>query len=135
MTDEALIRAALEERLAAITAPLSTAWENAPFSPVSETPYQRVNLLRAQPENHEMGTSRRHLGILQVTLMYPQSNGPKDAEERAGALAAWFPRGLSLTKGAVVVTIDGTPYVMAGFQDEDRYSVPIRVPYFANISG
>ena len=131
---EAKIRAALEERLAALAPAVATAYENAPYKPVEGTPYQRVNLLRADVENPEMGGSKRALGLFQVTLFYPRGKGPGPAETRADLLAAHFPKGLSLTKDGYVITIDGTPRIMAGFEDGDRWAVPVRVPYFSNIS-
>jgi hypothetical protein len=128
------IRAALEVRLAAQLPAIDTAYENATYSPSAATPYQRVELMRAQPENPTYDAFKRKKGVLQVTLMYPQAAGPGAAEARADALGLWFPRGLTLTSGGIVVVIDGTPYVMAGFQDGDRWSVPVRIPYFSNIS-
>lgn len=131
---DASIRAALETRLAAQTPPIDTAYENATYSPSAATPYQRVELMRAQPENPTYDAFKRKLGVMQVTLMYPQATGPGAAEARADALSAWFPRGLTLTSGAVTVIIDKTAYVMAGFQDGDRWSVPVRISYYSNIS-
>ncbi len=131
---EAAIRAALETRLSLLTPALSTAWENVTFSPDETLPYQRAHLLRAQPENPTFDTFKRKLGVLQVTLFYPQQDGPANADARADLLAAWFPRGLAMTSGGYVVTVDGTPYVMPGFQDEDRWAVPVRIPYYSNIS-
>lgn len=135
MTDEAKIRAALESRLSAMAGVITTAWENEDFTPpVDGAAYQMVRLMRAQPESPTIDTFRRHVGFLQVTICFPQSTGPGDAEDYAGTLAAWFPKRLSLTSGGVVVTIEGTPYVMPGFDDDERYVVPVRIPYFSNIS-
>lgn len=135
MSDKS-IRAALEERLDALLPALATQWENIEFSPpAANLPYQRVHMMRAQPENPEAAGSKlkRHLGVMQVTLMYPQNVGPGDAETRAAALSEQFKRGTSLTKDGVTVTVDGTPHVMAGFQDGDRWAVPVRIPYFSNV--
>lgn len=131
---EKKIRAALEERLAALGPALSTAYENQDFTPVPGTAYQRVNLLRADPEDPEFGPMKRHLGIFQVTLFYPQGDGPGTAEARADLLVAHFKRKTSLTKDGVVVTIDGTPRVLPGFNDGDRWVVPVRIPYFSHIN-
>lgn len=133
MSDVA-IRAALEQRLAAQAPALSTAYENVDFSPADGVPYQRVNLMRATPENPTFDGFTRELGILQVTLMYPLGAGPGVAELRAKALKEWFPRRLNISSGGIVVVIDGAAYVMAGFRDEDRWAVPVRIPYFSNIS-
>ena|SRR3990167_5476424 len=131
---EPLIRAALEARLAAMSPALATAHENETYTPVNGTPYQRINLLRAQPENPEAGTFRQALGIFQVTLFYPQNAGPGAAEARAKLIADWFPRALSLTASGVTVTISRAAYIMAGFQDGDRWACPVRIFYQANIA-
>ena len=132
---EPLIRAALETRLAALTLTpaLATAYENVAFTPVAGTPYQRVNLMRAQPANPEAGRFQQMQGIFQVTLEYPQNVGPSAAETRAKAVADWFYRTLSLTASGVTVTINRASYIMAGFVDGDRWAVPVRIFYLANI--
>jgi hypothetical protein len=132
---DAAIRKALETRLAAIATPLSTAYENDSFEPVPGTPYQRVHLLPAEPETPEMtGTFKRFSGFMQVSLMYPQGTGPGDATVRAKAIQDWFSKNLSLVADGITVTMEKAPYVMAGFADGDRWVVPVRVYYFANIS-
>lgn len=132
---EALVRQALEVRLAAIASPLPTAWENADFTPPADgAAWQRVDLLRAEPENPEFGPMKRLLGVLQVTLFYPASDGPGDADAKAVAIADWFKRGTTLAQGGVTVTIDKTPYVMPGFRDGNSWAVPVRIPYYSNIS-
>jgi len=133
MSDPA-IRAALEVRLAAMSPALATAYENVAYTPVAGTPYQRVNLLRAQPANPEAGRFQQAQGIFQVTLEYPSNVGPSVAEARAKLLADWFYRTLSLTASGVIVTINKASYIMAGFVDGDRFAVPVRVFYIANIS-
>lgn len=131
---EPAIRVALEVRLAALTPALATAYENAAYTPVAGTPYQRVALMRAQPANPEAGTFQQMQGIFQVTLEYPQNVGPNAAEARAKLLADWFYRTLSLTASGVIVTINRASYIMAGFVDGDRWAVPVRIFYLANIS-
>lgn len=131
---DAKVRQALETRLAQMAPALATVFENTPYTPKAGVPYQRVDLMRAPPENPEMGSFKRLLGVLQVTLFYPQQKGPAAAEARADAIAAWFPRSLSMSKDGVVVTVDGDAHVMQGFQDGDRWAVPVRIPYFSNIS-
>jgi hypothetical protein len=128
------IRQALEARLDAMAPPLATAYENSDFTPVGGTPYQRVHLMPAEPDNPTMDSFRRLQGFFQVTLFYPQSAGSADVMARAEAVRAQFPHKLSLVKDGVTVQIDGTPYIMAGFADGDRWAVPVRIPYFANLS-
>jgi hypothetical protein len=131
---EPLIRAALEARLAAMSPAIVIAYENVNYVPVVNTPYARINLMRAQPANPEAGKFQQAQGIFQVTLEYPQNVGPGVVEARAKAIADWFPRALSLSASGIVVTIMRAAYIMAGFADGDRWAVPVRVFYQANIS-
>lgn len=128
------IRAALETRLAGMSPGLATQWENAAFTPVAGTPYQAVSLVMATPQSPTIGDGfYRELGFLQVTLRYPQNAGAGAADAQARAIRAWFPRGLSLTAGGVTVTVSATADIRPGFIDGDRYAVPVRIAFFANI--
>lgn len=128
------IRAALESQLNAMTPALTTVWENSTVTPTSGTPYQRTNLLRANPDNPTIGaTHYRELGVFQVSLHYPLNAGPSPAETRAELVRTQFKRGTTLTSGGITVTIDGTPTIASGFVDGDRWVVPVSIPYWANI--
>ena len=128
------IRAALEAQLNAMTPALTTVWENSTVTPTSGTPYQRTNLLRANPDNPTIGaTHYRELGVFQVSLHYPLNAGPSPAETRAELVRTQFKRGTTLTSGGITVTIDGTPTIASGFVDGDRWVVPVSIPYWANI--
>lgn len=128
------IRAALEAALAAMTPAIDTAWENGEgYEPTKDTPYQRVNILFARPDNPEVGRSYMQRGFMQVTLMYPPEKGPSTAGARAELLRSTFYRTRALVSGSVTVTIEFTPEIMPGFRDGDRYAVPVRVPFFADI--
>jgi hypothetical protein len=128
------VRAALEGALAAMSSPLATAWENRePPTVNNATPYQRANLLTATPENLEMSSAWTERGFMQVTLCYPQGAGAGDAMSRAQAIRDAFPRGRTLTESGVTVLISGTPAIMPPLNEGDRYVVPVRVPFRANI--
>jgi hypothetical protein len=129
-----LIRIALETHLNTISPLIQTAYENVPFTPVTGVPYQQVFLLPATPANPTMGDGYyREQGIFQVTLMYPLQAGPKTAADKAEAIRTAFKRGLTLTSWSVNVTIDRTPEIGEGRVDGDRWSVPIKIRWFANI--
>jgi hypothetical protein len=130
---EALVRIALETRLNAMAGGLTTAWENQDFTPTPDVAYQRAAILPAEPQPLSMTTLVRLSGLLQVTLMYPQSSGPGAAQQQAELLRTWFPRALAMVAGGVVVQVERTPYVMQGSADGDRWALPVRVRYFANI--
>jgi len=126
------IRAALETALAAMSPALATAWENLPYVPVVGTPYQRVNLLLADPDNPEMGRFTQERGFLQVQLVYPLGTGPGAAAERAELIRDTFYRGLALTASGVTTTIEKTPEIAPARIEEDRYVVTCRIRFFAN---
>lgn len=128
------IRQALEKHLATLAPSISTAYENADFTPVNGVAYQRANLLPAAPDNSSMGDKYyRELGVFQVTLYYPVSTGPKDAYTRAESVKTLFKRGTTLTQGGVDVTIIFTPTINPAFYSDDRYCLPISIYYQADI--
>jgi len=130
-----LIRKALEKRLGSMTPALATAFENVAFTPAAGTPYQRVNLLPATPDNATLGDAYyRENGLFQVTLLYPQLAGPAAAEARAEAVRAHFKRGTSITESGVTTLITRTPSIAPALIDGDRYVIPITITYQAEIN-
>jgi hypothetical protein len=129
-----LIRAALEGRLAAMSPSLATAYENVPFKPTNGTAYQAVYVLFAQPDNREIGRQYVARGFMQVSLFYPQGAGSAPAATRAELIRTTFPRGLSLTNGGVIVTIERTPEILPGRNEDDRFVLPVRIPFYAPVS-
>lgn len=130
------IRRAIEQRLYTMDAiPFPTAWQNATFKPIAGIPYQRTEMIPAIPEHaSNMSSFTREQGLYQVTLLYPRDGGPNPAEGRFELIKARFPKGLNIVQDGVTVTISGTPYCQTATRDGDRWSVPIRIPYYANIS-
>lgn len=127
-----LVRSALEVAVAAMSPALSTAYENAPFTPVNGTPYQRVWLMPNTPDNPEMGGWMTERGILQIDLCYPLNAGPSAATARAELIRTTFHRGASFTASGVTTTIERTPEIMPGRVEDDRFVVPVRVRFFAH---
>jgi hypothetical protein len=127
------IRVALETALNGMSPALSTAWENASFAPVAGTPFQRVHILFAQPENREFGSRHRELGYMQVTLMYPLQVGTSLVNARAELIRSTFYRGAAFVNSGVTVTVSETAEVSPGGVDGDRYSVPVKIKFFSNI--
>lgn len=133
MTTSAL-RAALSVALNSISPALACAWENVAFTPVNGTPYQRVSMLRAAPENPSIGSRmHREVGVLQVTLCYPLGFGPQPAEARAELIRTAFGRGASFMAPGATAHITTTPAVAAGYIEADRYCVPVSIRFHANI--
>lgn len=127
-----LIRAALEARLKAAAPTFPTGWDNTPLKPVPAEPYQIVNLLFATPDNPELSGGYRELGYMQVALMYPLKDGSGPAAVKAKAIRDLFPYALTITNGAVKVTINRTPAILTGTVDGDRWRVPVRIDWHSN---
>jgi hypothetical protein len=128
------VRQALETHLASLTPAIATAYENKDFTPVTGTPYQRVNLLPAEPDNSTMGqTFYREQGLLQVMLCYPNNATALPAQTRAEAIKTHFKRGTTLEQAGLKVHIINTPRVGVGFNDNDRYCIPVTIFYLADV--
>lgn len=126
------IKAALETALNGMTA-LSTNWENTAFLPVAGNAYQQVNILFAEPDNVEYGRTHRELGYMQCKLMYPLQAGTATATTRAELIRSTFYRGASFTASGVTVIIERTPEIGAGSVEGDRWAIPVKIRFFANI--
>lgn len=127
------IRTALETALNSMSPAVSTAWENVAFTPVAGTAYQRVDVLFAEPANEEYGAGHREQGYMQVKLMYPLQVGTGTVAARAELIRTTFYRGASFTSGGVTVIVERTPEVSPGSVEGDRYAIPVKVRFFANI--
>lgn len=131
---QAAVRIALETRLAAMVGVLPTVHQNEKYTPVAGTPYQHVALLPADPANPTLGNSfYRERGLFQITLFYPLLNGTAAGSAVAGAIVAWFPRGLTLTQSGITTLINKTPAVAPGFENDGWWVIPVRVPYTADV--
>jgi hypothetical protein len=127
------IRQCFEARLALMPA-LSTAYENVTFTPVTGTPYQKVNLLPAQPDNAALGDGYyREQGLFQVTLCYPNSGGAALAEARAELVIQHFKRATRMEKNNQAVLVTRTPSKAPAFVSGDRYCIPISIYYQSEI--
>jgi hypothetical protein len=129
------IQAAFELELATMAGDLPTQFGNAPFD-IPDGPYQRVDLVPADPDNPTMGDDYyRDTGFFQVMLRYPLGQGTGAALDRAHDLRRHFKRGRVLQHAGVSVVIAATPAIRAGLYDSDRYCVPVRIAYFAHQTG
>ncbi len=130
----AIIRAALEKRLAAQSPTIATAFENVVFSATTGVPYQRVNLLPATPDNSIMGAaSYFEQGIFQVTLCYPIGTGPADCEAQVQLLRTWFKRATTMLEQGITVMVTDTPAVGGAAMVDDRFCVPVSISYRAQV--
>lgn len=130
----ALIRKALEKRLASVLPSMVVAFENVAFSPTANVPYQRVSLLPNTPDDDQIGSSTYfERGIFQVTVCFPIGNGPAACEARTQLVKDAFKRGTSLVEGAVTVIIMNAPSASSAMIDGDRFCIPVSVRYQAQV--
>lgn len=129
------IQAALETALKSIAPAIDTVYQNVSYQPKSGVPYQRVNLIPTDVANPAVGDAlKRYEGFFQVMLCYPAGKGTKDAAERAEKIEQTFSYGKQFAHGGITVRVRSSPVIRQGFIDEDRWCVPIRVYYYADIN-
>ena len=132
------VKIAMEKRLALVSGALPTARENMNFTPTVGVAYQRVNFLRAAPEDLTKGRKLTRIrGILQVSLFYPSpaATGTTLPDSMASSVAAMFKPVLTLTEGGTKVFITETAAISTGFAEGDRWVVPVSIPWYADIYG
>jgi hypothetical protein len=128
------IRNALENALAAITPAIDIVHENQSYVPIAGQPFAEAYVLFATPANPTMGDGfYQELGIFQINLQYPTEVGTADAAAQAQLIRDAFPRGATFVFGGVTVQVDRTPEIGAGTVDGDRWFLPIRVRWHADI--
>ena len=93
-------------------------------------------LMPATAQNPTMGDGfYREVGIFQVNLLYPMQLGSLAAVTQAQKIQALFKRGAAFVNGGVTVRIMTTPTIGAGAQDTERFMVPVKISYAADIFG
>lgn len=127
------IRAALSTALNSMSPALATAWENGAFKATPGTAFQEVNMLFAAPVNDEMSSRHQEIGYMQVKLMYPLQAGTNAAETRAELIRTTFKRGYTFTYSGVTALITDTPEISPGSVEGDRYALPVKIKFTAQI--
>jgi len=128
------IRKLLEVQLNTVGGVFPTAFENVPFTPTNGVAWQQASLLPGRTENPTFGSAhKREVGVFQVTQHYPRNIGSQAALARAEALRAGFARGGSLEESNVKVRLLNSPYIGPAANDGAWYSVPLSVPYVADV--
>lgn len=130
------IRKAFEKALIAMPDGLGatkTAFENAPFTPVSTQPYQISRLIPLPVENPTLGDNyHREVGFYQVVLSYPKGTGVGGLSAMADLVKNYFKRGTTLKEGTDEVIVDRTPETSPVYINDTRAEITIRIRYFAN---
>lgn len=128
------IRQALEIALFGMTPALDTAYDNFSYTPVAGTPFQRVTLVPALPDNSTFGDGHyQERGLLFIELHYPLGNGSVTAATRAELIRSTFSRGSSFTNSGVTVVVEKTPEIGQGYATDTFFVIPVRVRWYAEI--
>lgn len=129
------IKIALETAVKAGLGTFPLSWENVNYlPPIDGSAYASVFLLPATPENPTMGDAfYREIGLLQINLSYPIDGGAGRAFTKAEDIRTLFHRGYTFTSSGVTVCIAATPAVGPGMTQSERYVLPVRIKWFANI--
>lgn len=128
------LRAAFEKKLAAFAPASTIVWPNSTVGSVEGVLYYQAFLIPGTPENPTVGTGfHRQLGIFQVNIAVPTGTDTGDADDLASNLAFFFRRGTLLVENSLEVIISNTPNILTGFDEDDRWKVPVQIPYFCNV--
>ena len=128
------IRNALRKHLYALDNNFPTAYENVKYEPTANTPYQSISTNPLTPDNPTFGDDfHRENGFFQVILCYPTGQGTASIASKAELIKTHFKRTTTLIENDTEVVVDRTPYIGSGYVAGDRYCVPIRISYYANI--
>jgi hypothetical protein len=132
---EAKIFEGLMARMASLTTSPSmpVAWPNVSYDPPS-TGYLRVSHLPNETDQVTLGTSgqNRHMGLLQVDVMWPKGEGSVDPLEVAAQVVAHFKRGTTFTQNSVDIRIVSPPSISPPLDDDPFRAYPVTIPYLAD---
>ena len=126
------IQNAFSIKLNSITPTIATAYENVPFAPTRNVPYQELSLLPSYNDNEYINDKQYiSYGLVQITLKYPTTKGSKDILDRVKLYMNNFVRGDTLTNGGISIKIRSTPVAVNLGTIGDRYVYAISINYKA----
>lgn len=131
----ASIKIALESAVKSAFPTMPIGWENVSYSPpVDGSMWFAVNVIPATPENPTLGDAfHREVGFMQIMISSPIDGGSGKSYSKAELIRDAFPRGTSFTSGGYTVTIAKTASIGPGSRQQDRFMLPVRIYWFANI--
>ena len=125
------VKKAIETAINGISPAIATVFENTPYTPVVDTPYQQVWFVGFIPSNPEYGASHQLKGYCQIDLMYPLLNGSGIALTRAELIKSVFKYKSTFIADGISVNICETPEISSGRNDGDRWKVCVKIYYSA----
>jgi len=134
---QAIVRAALESKLATwsagLSTPLQVAFENTEFTPPAGATYLRCFLLPLPTGSEDLGRAhRRFEGVFQVSIVLPLGVGPGAGDALVTALDAEFAPALSILRSGLRIYLLQPMAAAPGIREPDRWVIPCSVPYRAD---
>lgn len=99
------IQAALDTQLSTTSGLPTVAWENVHFTPTEGTPFVRPTLIAGDSTLNTMSRKQMNVGIYQIDLFYPTSNGP-------GTLLTMLDNIYDHFKSGAVLTVNTTEVII-----------------------
>lgn len=128
------IRNALRKHAIALDPSFDTARENVKFDPKANEPYQVFTVQPRTTSNPTFGDAfYRENGSFRINLCYPLNKGEGAAAKKAEEIQNHFKRGTTILEGGVAVIINRTPSIGAGYIQGDRYVIPVRIEWYADL--
>lgn len=132
------LKNAFENQYALAFLDIQHSWENVNFIPTNGVAYDEISWLFAKPDNPTIDPTNglkfhRENGYVQITLCFPVGFGRADIDAQTDAIRAAFPRGTSIAFDTGTLIVLGTPQVLPGQADGDRWRVIVKILFFANI--
>ena len=129
------VKKSLERHLSTLVPNIDTAYEGDSYTPVSGTPYQRIQIVPRRVENPVFGSEYyRMIGEFQVFLAYPLNRGTGDVLTQAERVRNHFKRGTSFLENNTRVHILSTPEILSAIVTQDRIVVPVMIEYTAEVN-
>ena len=101
-----------------LSTPLQVAHPDKDFTP-PEAGYLKVTHLPNVTTQEELGDAgrNRHMGLFQVSVMWPEGQGGVVPTDIAGEVIAHFKRGTVITQDGVTIHVDKPPYLSPRLKD------------------
>lgn len=132
-TVEAKIADALLTYLGTLTLSqaLPIAMPNVDFTPPAGGKYLSAAHLPNATSQVTLGDNgfNRHIGLLQVSVVWPQNAGDIEPKEIAGQVVAHFKRGTVISHDGITLRIVQPPSVAPAIPDPPGYQIPVTIPY------
>ena len=129
---DAKIASLLFDHAEAMTLPQTTgfAYPDVVFVPTNEQPYIRLSFLPNTPNTLAIGAGYiQHIGLFQMSIMWPVGSGISDSLETADTIQQEFDKGTRLISSSILVNVISRPTIGGQIIDGNRTMTPVTVEY------